>query len=53
MCEAADKQKLISVCMKDGSDDICGFNVLYINCESDNINQQISGLVGLVLCFYI
>lgn len=43
---AAHKQGLISVCMKDGSDEICGFNILYVNCVEDNVTQQIEKFVG-------
>jgi hypothetical protein len=50
ICEAAHKQKLINVCIRDGSDEICGFNILYVISKADNVKEQIKKMVGVALC---
>lgn len=50
--KAAHKQKLIDVCINDRSNEICGFNILFVICKGDNADDQLRQLVGLT-CFKI
>lgn len=53
ICEAAHRQRLINVCFREGSDEMIGFNILFVVSKVDKFSEQLAKKVWAVVQFVI